>query len=210
MKKNLAIILLGVAVAVLLYFLLSEPKQHDTHALENAALKVENDTLKAHLTASEKRNDSLTHSLRQRDAIIIDLTAGQRQVRQELDKSKNQAQRLANDVREYNKDTGVYGRKMDSLVDQVNNLTYLLRQYEQYTDSLNNINDKQKADYQALLNERAKINSELRSSYDKVYKEYQTVFIENKSMQKTLKREKLKTKIAAVLGLVAGALFIIK
>ena len=210
MNKNLAIILLSVTVGILLIFLLLPDKQHDTHAAENANLKIQNERLIADAAASKKKDDSLNLNIRQQDTVIKDLIGGQYQTRQELDKSKTLAQRYASEIREYNKDTGVYGRKMDSLVNEVDKLVYLLNQYEAYADSLNSINDKQKADYQALLSERARLNTELRNSYDKVYKEYQTVFNENKSMKKSLKREKLKTRIAAVLGLVAAGIMILK
>lgn len=210
MKKNLLIILLCSSVIVLLYFLLSQGKPHETRTSDHAEVITNNDTFKVHEAAWAKKDQEQQQTIRQQDAIIKDLMAGQRATRQELDKSKNLAQRLANEIRGYNHDTGVYGRKMDSLVTQVESLTFLLTQYEQYSDSLNTVNVQQQNRYESLLTERAKIYSELRTNYDKVYSEYNKMFNENKSAQKDLRRERLKTKIAAVFGLVAAGFMIIK
>ena len=166
--------------------------------------------LNAHEGAAAKLDQRLTDSIMQLNVTITDLKAGQKQTRVELDKSKNLAQRLASEIRGYNQDTGVYGRKMDSLVTQVESLTFLLNQYEQYSDSLNTVNAQQQGRYDSLLTARAKIYSELRTNYDKVFSEYNKVFKENKSTQKDLRRERLKTKIAAVLGLVAAGFMIMK
>lgn len=212
MKKYslLIITILVAAIFLLLYFLLSQPKQHDTRADDHTEIASNNDTFKVHESAWSKKDQEQQQTIKQQDAIITDLMAGQHQTRVELDKSKSLAQRLANDIRGYNQDTGVYGRKLDSLINQVDNLTFLLGQYQQYSDSLNVVNEEQRDKYDALLTERAKIYSELRTNYDKVYKEYDQVFKVNKSMQKDLRRERLKTKIAAVLGLVAAGFMLMK
>jgi peptidoglycan hydrolase CwlO-like protein len=209
MKKTLYIILV-IAAIVFLIFLFLPDKPHETRSTDHAEVVTSNDTFKVHEAAAAKREQHLQDSIKQLNALINDLKAGQKQTRQELDKSKNLAQRLANDIRGYNQDTGVYGRKMDSLIGQVDNLTFLVGQYEQYSDSLNTVNAQQQGKYDSLLTERAKIYSELRTNYDKVFSEYNKVFKENKSTQKDLRREKLKTKIAAVLGLVAAGFMIMK
>lgn len=210
MNKNYLIILLSAGVIVLLYFLLSQGKPHETRSVDRDQIIADRDTLNVHAAAWAKKDQAQQDSIRNLNVVITDLKAGQKQTRQELDKSKNLAQRLANEIRGYNQDTGVYGRKMDSLVIQVESLTFLLTQYEQYSDSLNTVNAQQQGRYELLLTERAKIYSELRTNYDKVYSEYNKVFAENKSTQKDLRRERLKTKIAAVLGLVAAGLMIAK
>lgn len=209
-KKYLIIILIAAGLAVLLFFLLQQGKQHDTRTVDHAEIVAGHDTLQAHTVTSDNKSDSLIGVIKQQTELITDLKAGQKQTRVELDKSKNLAQRLANEIRGYNQDTGVYGRKMDSLVTQVESLTFLLTQYEQYSDSLNTVNVQQQSKYESLLTERAKIYSELRTNYDKVFSEYNKVFTENKSTQKDLRRERLKTKIAAVLGIVAAGFAIMK
>lgn len=203
MKKTLYIIL-AIAAIVFLIFLFLPDKPHETRATDHAEVVTNNDTFKVHEVAWAKKERVYIDSIQKANVLISDLKAGQRLTRVELDKSKNLAQRLANEIRGYNQDTGVYGRKMDSLVTQVESLTFLLTQYEQYSDSLNAVNAQQQDRYESLLTERAKIYSELRTNYEKVYSEYNKVFKENKNTQKDLRREKLKTKIAAVLGLVAA------
>ena len=209
MKKTIYTILTIAAIAFVI-FLLWPDKQHDTGTADHADIVTNNDTFKMHEGASAILDQRLTDSIKQLNVVITDLKAGQKQTRVELDKSKNLAQRLASEIRGYNQDTGVYGRKMDSLVTQVESLTFLLNQYEQYSDSLNTVNAQQQGRYDSLLTARAKIYSELRTNYDKVFSEYNKVFKENKSTQKDLRRERLKTKIAAVLGLVAAGFMIMK
>jgi chromosome segregation ATPase len=209
MKKTLYIIL-AIAAIVFLIFLFLPDKPHETRDTDHTEIVTNNDTLTVHTTLSALREHGLQDSIKHLNTIIVDLKAGQKQTRAELDKSKNLAQRMANEIRGYNQDTGVYGRKMDSLVEQVESLTFLLGQYEKYSDSLNAANEQQQGKYDSLLTERAKIYSELRNNYDKVYSEYNKVFKENKSTQKDLRREKLKTKIAAVLGMVAAGFMIMK
>lgn len=209
MKKTIYTIL-TIAAIVFVIFLLWPDKQHETRETDHAEIVTNNDTLNAHEGVAAKLDQRLTDSIKQLNVVITDLKAGQKQTRVELDRSKNLAQRLASEIRDYNQDTGVYGRKMDSLVQQVESLTFLLNQYEQYSDSLNAVNGQQQGRYDSLLTARANIYSELRTNYDKVFSEYNKVFKENKSTQKDLRRERLKTKIAAVLGLVAAGFMIMK
>ena len=210
--KNKHAIIVGalIVVAICIALLLLSDKHHETRSTDHAEVVANNDTFKVHEKEWAKKDQEQQQTIRQQDVIIKDLMAGQHQTRSELDKSKNLAQRLANEIRGYNQDTGVYGRKMDSLVTQVESLTFLLTQYEQYSDSLNTVNAQQQGRYESLLTERAKIYSELRTNYDKVFSEYNKVFAENKSTQKDLRRERLKTKIAAVLGIVAAGFAIMK
>lgn len=210
MKKNYFIIALIVALAICIAFLFWPDKQHDTHNTQRADVIADHDTLKAHGAKSDRIIDSLNKSIAGKDSAIISLKAGQQQTRKELDKKTTEANRLAGEIKAINKDTGYLARKVDSLIEQVQSLTFLLVQYEQSSDSLNTANEQMKISYEARDKEKDKAKAELQTAYDKLFKAYQTLFAETTSLQKDLRRQKLKTKIAAVLGAAVGVLGLVK
>lgn len=210
MKKNITIILLAAGVLVLLYFLLHEPPQTDSHTREHADVIAANDTLKAHDAVSARVIDSLKRDNHKLDSANKKLVVGQAQTERKLNAKANEVSTLIEQIREINQDTGYFGHLLDSLQNQVASLTFLIVQYEQYADSINNINAAQKGNYEAMLAEKDKRYAELKATYDKLFKAYQELFADNVKVQKTVKRERLKTKIAALLALVAGGAAILK
>lgn len=205
MKKNIFIIALCLALAVCIFFLLQPDKQHDSHASEHSQVVANDDSVKSHKGQFLFIIDSLNKNISQQDVIIKDLMSAQEQSKGEVNKWAKEAKSLAAQLRVANKDT-VLNAKFDSLVNLVNNLNFFLVQYEVYTDSLNRVNAAMKADYEAKDSEKDKRIAELQNAYDKLYKEYVALFETTKDLQKDLRRQKLKTKVAAVLG---GALAII-
>lgn len=208
-KKYGAILLIAIGVAVLLYFLLQPDKPHDTHDNDKARAIAIHDTLQAHDAISAKIINSLK---RREDSLIKDnarLRQGQSTTRRQLDLKTAEVRTLAKEIQEQNKDTALQVR-IDDLATQVDNLTFLLNQYEQYADSINNVTDslvKTNADKDA---EREKNKAELKAAYQKLYSDYLELSDTNKGLMKSLKRQKLKTKIAAILGLAAGAAAVLK
>jgi hypothetical protein len=135
MKKNITIIVLAILAAVLLYFLLSDPKQPDSHKYEHDQVIATDDTVKAHDAISAQIIDSLNRNKAQQDVIIKDLMRGQEQTKGELNKKAGEVKTLLAQIREINQDTGYFGHLLDSLERQVESLTFLLVQYEQNADS---------------------------------------------------------------------------
>lgn len=210
MKKNYFIIALCVALAILLAFLLWPDKQHDTHADKHADVVADHDTLKAHGVDYVRVNDSLTKEVTRLKGENKSLITGQTATQRKLDAKVGEVRTLVAQIRGYNQDTGYFGHLLDSLEQQVQSLTFLITQYEQYADSINNVNDSMKIGYDAVIKEKDKRISELQGAYDKLFKAYQQLFAESTSLQKDLRRQKLKTKIAAVLGAVLGVLGLVK
>lgn len=212
--KNLIIAILAGAIIFLVWILLSDGcgKSTDSHSAEYEQIKAERDSLIASEQAGKHREDSLSQSLQQADTVIADLLAETHSDRIELDRSKVLAARLALEVQAYKRerDTSEYGRKVDSLVQEVIVLTAKLTEYEQKIDSLTTAFQQQKLTYESLLSEKAQLYSQLRSSYENVYVKYNQLTSDYADRGKNLKREKLKSKIAALLALVATGLFITK
>jgi len=210
MKKNITIIaLLSLALAVCVFFLLQPDKDHDTHSNEHAQVVANDDSVKSHKAQYLFIIDSLNKNIRQQDAIIKDLMAGQEQAKGEVNKWATEAKMLATQIKAMNKDTAL-NAKVDSLVNLVNNLNFFLVQYEVYTDSLNRVNATLREDYKAVINEKDKRITELQAAYENLFKAYQQLFADSREIAKDLKKQKLKTKIVAVLAAAAAVLGLIK
>lgn len=208
MTKNYWIIFLGAAViAILLFFLLEDGKKHDTHKDEHRDIIAANDTLKAHDAISARIIDSLKKDINALKNENKALREGQAITRRQLDQRTSEVRRLAKEIQDHNKDTAL-NQRINDLVAQVENLTFLLTQYEQYTDSINLVTDSLQIKYEAKDKEREKAKAELQAAYDKLFKDYITLFDTTRGLQKSLKRQKLKTKVAAVLG-AAGAVILL-
>lgn len=210
MKKNYFIISLCIALAICIAFLLWPEKQHDTHKDDKAQVVADNDTLKAHGLDYARANDSLTKEV----ALLKDenkkLREGQVIARRQLDLKTAEARSFAKEVQRNNRDTGDQARRIDSLVAQIESFAFLLSQYEACADSLNNVTDSMKIGYETVKKADDKRIAELQSAYDKLFTAYKDLFDTSASLQKDLRRQKLKTKIAAVLGAAAGVLGLIK
>jgi hypothetical protein len=107
-------------------------------------------------------------------------------------------------------DTTPLGRKCDSLAEEAQNFAFLYGQYKEFSDSLVTKMNSQKVDYTTALEEQRALYDELKQKYGHLYEGYNTLYQDLRSANKTIKRERLKTKIAAILGLAAGAAAILK
>jgi len=211
MSKNIFIATLCICVAVLLYFLLSGGKEHDSHKDDYAQVKAERDSFKIHETKALIHIDSLELNIRQQDTVIKYLVEERDYVRRDLDKSKAQATRLSKEVKEHSTVNNFYfTRQADSLANETENLVFLLTQYERYSDSVTLVNAQQKEEYNNRDTERQRLYAELRRGYDDVNVKYNNLYRDYQGARKDIKRERLKTKVAAVLALVATGLFIVK
>lgn len=210
MKKNYWIIGFVVALAICVAFLLWPDKQHDTHASQHADFVADHDTLKVHEPVSAHIVDSLKQTVTQQDAVIKDLMSGQAQTERKLNAKTAEVRTYIAQIREINQDTGFFGHMLDSLQQQVESLTFLVAQYEQYADSINNVNDSVRVNYEAIIKEKDKAKAELQAAYDKLYKGYQDLFADTGKMMKDLRRQKLKTKVAAVLGAAGAVILLLK
>ncbi len=209
-KRYWIIIIICAAIALLLFFLLQGDKQHDTHKDGKADVVATHDTLKAHGVDYKHVADSLTKdNTRLKDA-NKSLVVGQANTERKLNTKASEVKTLVAQIREINSDTGFFGHMLDSLQQQVESLTFLIGQYEQYADSINNVNDSLGIGHDALIKEKDKRIAELETAYEKLYTDYIKLDASQYKLEKSLRRQKLKTKIASLLGIAAGVLLIVK
>jgi chromosome segregation ATPase len=212
MKTKHWIILISIAVAaVFLYFLLKEPKPIDSHDVAYARIKAENKEYNEKSIIRLKMIDSLLTAGKGKDSAIFTLKAELFLVRKEADKKTVTITKLSKEVKELSKnDTTPLGRKCDSLAEEAQNFAFLYWQYKSYSDSITTVMDSRNEDYVKALEERRRLYDELKQKHDHVVEGYETLYNDLRSANKTIKRERLKTKIAAILGLAAGAAAILK
>jgi chromosome segregation ATPase len=211
MKKNYGpIIALSVALAICIAFLLWPDRQHDTHKDDKADVVADYDTLKVHKLIYSHDDDSLKIVINELKTENKELKQGQATTRRQLDAKTAEVRTYLLQIREINQDTGFFGHMLDSLQQQVESLTFLVVQYEQYADSINNVNDSLKINYEAKEAGKDKRIAELQASYDRLYKGYQDLFADTGKMMKDLRRQKLKTKVAAVLGAAGAVMLLLK
>lgn len=209
MRKNYFIIALCVALAVCLWFLLQPDKQHDINNDDYVQVIDNDDSLRLHEADYRRVIDSLSIDNYRLDSINGSLKVGQAITRLQLDLKTSEAKGLAKEVQRLNKDTALTG-KIDSLVNQITNLSFLLGQYEAYSDSLNHVNDSLKINYDEQLKAKDKRIAELQAAYDSLFRAYQDLFATSRGLMKDIKRERLKTKIVGVLALGAAVLGLVK
>jgi hypothetical protein len=210
MKKNILIGGLIVVVGILLYFLLREGKQYDTHTTDNDMVKTDNKIILAQRDAGLKKIDSFERDAKRRDTVENRLTNERTYYRKEGDKSEAKVLRYANEIKELRKSGSSTDNKCDSLAEAAINFAFLYDQYKSYSDSLTAVVDSNKVGYQLALAEQKKLYDNLYSKYEQLYILYDQLFKDYGSARKSLKREKLKTKVAALLALVAGGAAVIK
>lgn len=207
--KNWFIAGLAIAVAVLLWLLLSDTKQPDTHATDHAIVQADYKIILAQRDAGLRKIDSLEKAIVKRDSVIERQNKELAIYRRDLDKSTAKAVQLAKEIKQL-KDTSAYGRRCDSLASEALNFAWLYEQYKAHSDSLSTLVDKNNEDYVKALEERRKMYDELYVKYEQLYRQYNHLYVDNVQAGKKLRREKLKTKVAALLGLVGAGVIILK
>jgi hypothetical protein len=203
MTKNWTIALLLLTVICCLWFILQTDKPADTHTAEHSIVEADNKAILKQRDSGLKIIDSLQKGITKRDALINELKSQLSFTRRDLDKSTAKAVQLA--IKQL-KDTSAYGRRCDSLASEALNFAWLYEQYKANSDSLATVVDKNSEDYVKALEVRRTMYDDLYSKYEQLYRQYNHLYVDNVQAGKKLRREKLKTKVAAVLG---GALAII-
>lgn len=210
MKKNITITVLIIVIAFLGWILFSgQCNPVEDHKIDARQVAAEKDSVIGREKAEKRRADSLLTVI-----AFIDSANKALNKKVELNKARyltanNKVQQLTNEIREYSTDT-TFNRKLDSLVAEIENLTYLYNDLLTAYDSLNTLYNNQKMTYEELIISKTQLYTQLRSSYDLVNNKYESLFKDFGQQGKSLKREKLKSRVAAVLALVATGLMIAK
>lgn len=210
MNKKHCLIAILIALAIFVVILLWPDKQHDSHKDDKADVVATHDTLKSHDVDYRRVIDSLSIDNYRFDSANKSLVKGQATTRRQLDLKSAEVKTYIAQIREINQDTGFFGHMLDSLQQQVESLTFLIAQYEQYADSINIVNDNMKINFDGRDKEKDKKIAEVQAAYDALYKGYMDLFKTSTGLMKDLKRQKLKTKIAAVLGAAGAVILLVK
>lgn len=210
-KRYWIIGFLIIAAGFLLWLLLRDPKPVDSHKSEYDKVVAENKAFKENEATTLQYIATLITSAKQKDSVIAVLKAEKLATRKEADKYAASATRLAKEVKELRRgDTSDFARKCDSLAEAAINFKFLYEQYKQSSDSLTAQMDSRDEDYVKALEERRKLYDDLKAKYTTLYDSYTSLFIDYAKVQKTVRRERLKTKIAAIFALIGGAAAVIK
>lgn len=212
MKSNHWIMGIAVVVAVVfLWLIFREPKPIDSHKDDYDRITAERDTFKVHEAVGLRKIDSLEREGRRKDSASAALKAELLTTRKSLDKTTATANRLAGEVKGLRRDdTSEFARKCDSLAEEAMNFKFLYDQYKVYSDSITVQLDSAKIDNGMAMAEQKILYNELKQKYDHLFDGYNTLYEDLRSANKTIKRERLKTKIAAILGLIGGAAAVLK
>lgn len=210
MAKNFFIGALAVCVIVLLYFLLSNGKQPDSHKYEYEQAQTDLKIVRSQRDSGLKIIDSLEHDAKRRDTVENRLTIEKSYYRKEGDKSEAKVLQYAHEIKELRRQGAAIPDRCDSLVIEAENFAYLYNAYKTYSDSLSRVVDSSKTDYMSALAEQKRLYNELYTKYEQLSKFYDILYKDNADTQKRLRREKLKTKIAALLALIGGAAAVLK
>jgi chromosome segregation ATPase len=210
MTKNITIILLAAGVAVLLYLLLSQPDQPDSHKQDYELAQSDLKIVREQRNTGLRKIDSLERDVVKRDTLIGELKSKLSITGRDLDRSTAKAVQLAREIKSMKRDTTMIDSKADSLATEALNYAWLYNQYKTNSDSLAMVLDKNNEDYVLALEERRKMYDELFRKYEQLYRLYDNLFKDYSTARKSLKREKLKTKVAALLALVAGGAAVIR
>lgn len=203
--------LLVIAAAIIVYLILNGNKGVDTHRTEASINDKDYKAVHDILKESDKQ-----HAIDVRAIIVLgaNLRAKNEEAaatRHELDKTKAVANRLSREVRELQpEDTSLYAHKVDSLAQQTDDLAEQVVKYEGQVDSLNTLYTEQKITYEKMIDDKVKINELLRTSYDKVKVSYDGLYTDYGKLSKQVKRERFKTKAAALIALAAVGFLIAK
>ena len=209
--KHWIIILLVIGAAILLYFLLHDKPLPDSHQSDYNRVIADNKAYQKLADSVIRRADSLERSSRLKDSTIAALKAEKKATQKEADKYAASATRLAKEVKELrNGDTSEFAHKCDSLAEQAQSFAILYEQYKSYSDSLTNVMDSRDEDYVKALEARRKLYDELKRQHDALLEAYKTLFADYTTARRTIKREKLKTKLASLLALIGGAAAVLK
>lgn len=155
-------------------------------------------------TVFNRYQDSATGEILSRDSAITTLMDSKAVVSGELQKEKGRVSELTAKIRyaKVTRDTITYYVSCDSLVDLAESQSNTITRYEHISDSIIALHQKQEAAKDSLLNRRADLYSQLRSSFD-------TLAIENRELGRALNKEQKKNKIVKKIALAEGVAIVV-
>jgi septal ring factor EnvC (AmiA/AmiB activator) len=200
MRKILTIICIIAIGAILVYVFWPEPKPPAPRNQEAEQLRKDYNDLQKDIVEGMWVQDSLKTVIADKDSIERVLKLDIARNRSETDKHKARAVELAKEVLKLKSDT-TKDHLCDELANEALRFAELYDYQKALTDSLIVNFDSTKAALSYLYNKSDKSYNDLLKSYFKLFHAWQELSADQTALQKSLRRQKLKTKIAALLGL---------
>jgi septal ring factor EnvC (AmiA/AmiB activator) len=217
MNKNIfkgagVVVLLVVSctAVALLILLLTDSKPADTHKAMYEQLQAEHKKVLNDRDGGLHLNDSLTKEIVRLKANEARLKTQISIYRSDLDRTLKEAVKYADIITKTRSDSSERDIACDELVDQVNAFATLYVHYRDLSDSLTMNADSAKASYQLANDNMQVLFNNLSASYDRLYSSYVSLIADQTTLQKSLRRQKLKTKVAIVLGILGTGAALIK
>lgn len=208
MRQIITAICIIAIVVILVYVFIPEAKSDALPAeTDIELLKQQNEQLQEDLFYTARAVDSLKYENDRRDTIQ---KASKKEIagyKARLADSTIKINQLAKEVLSLRSED-----RKDSLCDELAHkvlfLTDLYHEYSNKYDSLLSITDSSLAAFATINMELRKSNEAVLSAYTDVYNKYMAL-VADRSLDKSLRRQKLKTKVVAVLGIIGtgAALF---
>jgi hypothetical protein len=202
-----------IVIAIFAVMLIFQPcNKGNTHTLEKKEVVQEQQLVKDREAIANRKVELLQGEVIKRDSVIISLKAKKDITEGQLKDSRQTAFRLSQQLKTAKelKDTASYFENCDSLVDVVMTLTGVLMTYEEYVDTLVKTYDAQLRAKDQVIANRVELYGQLRTSFDKVTDNYNSLYKDYAVEVKKRKKAKAINRIAGIVIVGLGTLYLTK
>lgn len=209
MKHVIAGVGLVAIVVILVYLFIPEPEPYDTPInTDIELLRSQNEQLQEDLFNTAIAVDSLEYELSRRDTIEKAMKKELSAKTARLADSTAKINQLAREVLAL-KSNDSKDSLCDDLARQVLVLTAIYNEYSDLYYNLVAIKDSTEAALVAVNNSLADSKAAIQAAYNAVYDKY-LALVADRSNDKSLRRQKLKTKVVGILGIIGTGAALLK
>lgn len=205
----ISICLVAIAVILVYVFIPDRKEVAPSQGQDVELLKAQNERLQEELYFSAQVIDSLLYENARRDTVEKTHKKEIAVYKARLVDSTAKIKQLAREVLALQSNDGK-DSIADELARQVLVLIDLYREQGERYDSLVAVMDSSASDFEAVELQYRDSNKSLLTAYNNVYKLYAQLLIDTQSLEKSLRRQKLKTKVAGVLGIIGTGAALLK
>lgn len=208
MKLAVQLVCAAIIGAILMYVFIPEPENTGVSQQDYDAMKGVYENVVAENLAITSFTDSLQWEKQKVDSAIKLILVENSRYKDKLKDSSARIKALAAQVLALSS-----GAEKDLLCDSLaKQVTTLIEAYERISDRYDYLNryiDSTSIFHNLIVKELKEANRKLLDQYNALYSAYMSLVTDQAALQKILRRQKLKTKIAAVLGIIGtgAALF---
>lgn len=205
MKKIITFILIGLVIGILVFVFWPEKNQPAIPDTTVEQLTRANRAVIHDWFESIRVQDSLKRDNQRRDSIEKRLRKEIAAYQSVMDKNAAKIIDLAGQVKALKMDS-TKDHLCDELADEAVNFANMYSEYKGKYDSLTINYDSTKANMFAALADVEARYGDLMKTYDKLFIAYQGLIADQATLNRSLRRQKLKTKLGVILGIAGGLL----